>query len=382
MLKTANVNSRRQRGFAAAGWAALHRAVLDCGAEMEAPGYIDAGPYRALIGRVLELANIDLNRYECQSPLIAHAVWRWISTTAKCEIPEQWRMVVDTRSWTALLAAFKDWTDSEKIPVAGPSYAASDLRSVVKFGYWLFYEGELSGYPPITAILWGLALIGAAWGTQLRCGLCHLCFRQARPGEAHCDFHSQSTAIDLPRSVVYRRYRRGRLARELALKDTHAAQLIIASPIQRHIEQRLVLSDVLFQFELDDESSAHDMLVYTLEISPRVVAVAGIDKFQTMPYKILVERLRQAIDPHNWSNDLWEVRALQAERWLEFEEQASPGVRGQGKKTSAMVSRAIELVTSGYSKSQIAATLGVTPSAVSKWIKRYPNFQQCTRCLV
>ncbi len=382
-MKTSNVKSRGRHGFAAAGWAALHQAVIDRSSELETRGFVEAEQYPALIGRVLELADIDINLYGYQSTPISRAVWRWITTTARRDATEQWRYVADAGSWTALLVAFNDWTGSKKISVAGPAYTVRDLRSVVKFGYWLFHDGELSGQPQISAILWGLALIGAAWGMQRRCGLCRLCFRHARPGEMHCDFHSQSSAIDLPRSVMYRHYRKGRLARELALKDTHAALLIIASPIQRHIYERLVLSDVLFQFDPDDdESSAHSMLIYALEISPRVVSVSEIDEFHTMPYKTLIECLRNKIDPHNWSNDLWEVRVLQAERWLEFEEQASPGVRGKGRKTSAMVSRAIGLASSGHSKGQIAAVLGVTPSAISQWIRRYPAFRQvCTNDL-
>lgn len=377
----------RQHGFVAAGWASLHQAVLDRGAEVDyyAPdypelrgkSYVYADLYRALVGRVLELADIDIESYGYRSTLISRAIWRWVSSNAECEMPQHWRRLTKIKSWTALLAAFKDWTNGKQV-LGGPCYAASDLPSVVRFGYWLFREGKLPGSPTIITIAWGLALIGSAWDLQLRCDRCQLCFRRARPGEAHCDFHSQSTALDLSRSEAFQRYRHGRLARDLALKDTNVARFIFGSKSVLDTQKRLVLPDVLFPLvPLDgDYSNEHDELISSLESSPRVVSAAGVRGFRTMSYEILVERLRKKIDPYNWNNDLWAITVFQAELWLKFEEEVCPGTRGRGQKTSAMVDRAIDLATSGHSKRQIAKMLGITPSAVSHWIRRYPKFRQ------
>jgi hypothetical protein len=310
--------------------------------------------------------------------LISSAVWRWIRVTIKHESPQSWYNLAEIRSWISLLAAFKDWM-SDKTISGAPSYKASDLPSVARFGYWLFSRGELYEYHQIVPIIWGLAFIGAAWDMQFRCDRCQICFRRARPGEAHCDFHSQSTAIDIPRSEAFQQYRRGLRARELILKEPLVADFMFGSHMQLHVERRLALPDILFPLVPigDDWPDEHGNLISILEISSRVVAAAGVEQFRTMPHEMLVECLRKKIDPYNWSNDLWDVRVNQAERWLEFEEKVSPGIRGKGRITSAMVSSAIDLVTSGYSKGQIAAMLGVTPSAISQWVRRYPDFRSC-----
>lgn len=385
MLKTSNVKSSRGRyGFVRFGWSALHLAALIRGAEVdyfppESPelktfSYVDPDLYPSLTGRVLDLADINISHLEYKSTLVSRNVWNWILTTARSDIPEPWRIVMSSRSWTALLAAFGDWIRNEGIELNSPSYRASDLRSVTQFGYWLFRHGQWSSQPPIAAIWWGLALIGAAWKTQLHCGRCAICFRQSRSGEAHCDFHSQSSSIELPRSLLYQRYRCGRQARELAMKDPQIAQLLLGSPIQRSLDKYLTLSDMLFPFDAeDDKSDEHNMLIQQLNTSPRVVALASVGNYQKMSYSILIENLRNAIDPNNWSNDLWDFKVLQAELWLELEEKVSPSTRGKGKKTMVKVSRAIELAGQGVSKRQIATALAVSPSAVSKWIKRYPE---------
>lgn len=386
-MKTSNVNSRKQRGFVAAGWLSLHQAVLDRGAEVDcytpdfpdlgAKSYVHAELYQALIGRVLELANVDVAQYGSRAKLISRAIWRWVRLNARRDIPQHWRSLTDCRSLTALITDFKDWTYGKG--VGGPHYTASDLPSVVRFGYWLYSEGELSECSPLVAIVWGLAFIGAARDIQFRCDRCKICFRRARPGEAHCDFHTQSIAIDMSRSEAYLRYRHGLRAHEIALKNPHISRFMFGTPVELIAEKRLALPDVLFPLRasIDDWSDELAALKSRLEESPRVVAVAGIGEFRAMPYELLVERLRKGIDPYSWSNTLWDSRVTQAELWLELEEGVSAGIRGKGRKTSAMVDRAIELVTSGYSKGQIASTLGVTPSAISQWIRRYPEFRTC-----
>ena len=138
-----------------------------------------------------------------------------------------------------------------------------------------------------------------------------------------------------------------------------------------------MLPDVLFPLIPTDGdwTRERNSLFEVLDVSPRVVAAAGVHRFRTMAYEKLVERLRQKIDPNDWSNDLWEFKVLQAEKWLELEENVRPGTRGRGNKTMAMVNRAIVLAASGASNKAIASALGVSPSAVSQWGRRYPVFR-------
>lgn len=364
----------------------MHRAVLDRGAEVEyyPPdhpelknlSYIDGGAYSALVGRVIDLAGVDIENLGCRSTLVSRAIWRWIERTAVREIPDLWQHLISVRSCTALLSELQDLIKGKRIQ-SSQLYVASDLASVVRFGYWLFREGKLSGSPIIGSVVWGLAVIGAAWGLQLRCRRCRICFRQSRPGEMHCDFHSQSAATPPSPSKKYQGYRYGRLAKALALQDQNIAPLIFGSRLQEYVQERLALPEVLFPLKpLDDDwCQERNALISSLESSPRVVLAAGIHRFHEMPYEILVERLRKEIDPHDWSTDLWEVKVLQAELWLRLEEEVRPSIRGLGRKTPDQLNRAIELARQGYSKKQIAAALCVTSSTVSHWIRRYPDFR-------
>ena len=88
-----------------------------------------------------------------------------------------------------------------------------------------------------------------------------------------------------------------------------------------------------------------------------------------------MNHLTEQIDPYEWSYEAWPLKIRQAEIWFALEEEVSPGKRGRGQKTNGLVQKAVHLATSGVQNGEIATALGVAPSTVSRWLKRYPEFE-------
>lgn len=377
------------RNLIADGWNVLHQAALDRGAEVDYEDsdypslkgirHVDRALYTGLVSPLIELSNVDIELFGMRADLLRRAIWRWIRRTAERDAPQAWQNLCAIKSRTALLAAFQE-TAHRKCLHGQPRYSTSDPFSVIRFGYWLLQNGKVPGEPKIVSVIWGLAIVGVEGREHLRCGVCKLCFRRSRPGGMYCDAHSQCGTERENHSEAYIRYRRGRIAQQLDLSRPEERPRMHFSPAMLHSIERLTIPDVLFPMETSDQYDDQDleMLVYCLEQSSRVVAFCRVRNFRRMPRKALICRLRTAIDPHNWSNNGWGLTVLQAERWLALEAEASPGTRGKGKKTTAMVKAAIDLVREGKSNSQLSRELGVSPSTVTRWIDRYPEFAQAT----
>jgi hypothetical protein len=372
-----------KKSFMAEGWAALHQAVLNAGAEfdywppdypeLKNRSYIDGAQYAALLAPLLYLTNVDTEALGLRSTAVKKAVWRWIRRSGKANAPLLWGTLVCIKSRSALLAEFGAFNTSRQL--AGiPCSVSRNPVALVRFGFRLITEGKMRGEHPIVPILWGLAIIGAVWGERLKCGYCKLCFRRSRPGKPYCSFHTQRGATKKKRSAAYLCYRRGRLAKSLAENRGNEANLTIDMML-RYSNMRLTLSNVLFPMKpCDGWESEREMLVYSLERSPRVVKEARLSGFYNMPYKKIIRHLRKYIDPDEWSDETWEWRVSQAEIWFSLEGEVSPGKRGRGRKTAMLVQEAIRLASAGMRKGEIAIRLGVSASTISTWMKRYQEF--------
>ena len=84
----------------------------------------------------------------------------------------------------------------------------------------------------------------------------------------------------------------------------------------------------------------------------------------------LAEILRQTLDTFHWDIMLWGLSIMQAERWFTLEAELSPRKRGRGIVAQERIVHAKALVQQGFSKSQKACKLGISPSTISKWIAR------------
>ena len=85
--------------------------------------------------------------------------------------------------------------------------------------------------------------------------------------------------------------------------------------------------------------------------------------------------MRRKLDPYEWWDDAWGLKIRAAEIWMELELEVAPGKRGNSNKTSARILEAQRLAKAGFGKGEIAAKLAVTPSAISKWLKRKPELK-------
>lgn len=151
--------------------------------------------------------------------------------------------------------------------------------------------------------------------------------------------------------------------------------LTTGSAILNHEAGRQSLAEVLFpMLPVDGWAKEHEEVIDALKNAPRVLKIIGGEPSLALPYKSLVEILRCYIDPCKYDDFLWWATVWHAEQWLELEEIVSPGVRGKGKKTKVLVKQAIALAANSYTKAQIAFSLGVAPSTVSSWLRRYPEF--------
>lgn len=373
-----------RRSFIAEGWIALHAAILESGGEVdyfqEGPSrrtsYIDSDVYRALAAPLLELSGIDPESLGRRSSTVKAALWRWIRKTAIADAYPLWKHLIGLRSRIALVAAVADAGLGRHLHDA-PKYSPGNPASVARYGHWLVCTAARRGNNPILAILYGLALIGATWGTHLRCGFCGICFRRARPGGVFCDFHAQRGVTSSDRSAAFLRYRKGRLVKKLAetrgLSDhfrPYWAEVLIS--------QRLALPSILFPHKSASERD-WDWLNIALSMSPQVVQRIGTRPFSSLSYTDFVSLLVERIDPYEWHSSACPLKILNAEIWFALEEEVAPGKRGKGRKTAALVRTACRLATSGVRNGDIATRLSVAPSTVSRWLKRYPEFAEACR---
>lgn len=382
-IKNSKCKVAARRTFIAEGWAALHRAALDAGAEVDYwppdypelknRSYIDGEQYAGLLAPLIELAGIDTLTLGERSTAVKKAVWRWLRGSAKANAPALWKDLGSIKSRVALMAAFAGFKVGRRL-AGSPGFSNRDPVTVVRFGFWLVTEGDIRGEHPIVPILWGLAIIGAAWGEHLRCGYCKLCFRRSRPGEPFCDSHTQGGTSPENPSAAYMRYRRGRLARALAESRGIETDLW-DDKVAKYSNERLVLPKVLFPMSpVDGWDSERQWLVFGLERAPRVVKQAKLTRYRGMAYEELVAHLRMHIDPNEWGDEIWGLIVLKAETWLALEEEVAPGKRGRGRRTSQLVQEAIRLADEGAGNGEIAVRLGVSAPAVSRWKERYPEF--------
>lgn len=372
-------NFQRQKlHWVLAGWAALHQAALDVGAEVDAepnsyPGLpprvaADRRQYVALIQPLTQLLSVDLDTPTLRAEPIRILIWRKLRSNGKSKCPDLWRFfaqvdqVVDPASEYQLMRI--GWRS-----ISTNSRCLTPVLSA-RHGYQLLWQRSHPHLDEISRFLWGLALIGWAAHHWHETGICQLCFRFTYPGARFCAEHRQVGRSARERSNAHSRYRLGR--KVYALADHRGLlELLGGGANVRHMRRRLALADVIFEWEFDPSylDKERDLLLETLVMCPRVLQRIGVSALSA-DFETLTETLRERIDPYRWDPMLWGSAVVQAELWFSLEEELSPGKRGLGVVTQERIEMAVVLANRGYSKAQIANELGLSPSAISKWIAR------------
>ena len=374
-----------RRSCVADGWKLLHDAIMRAGAEVdyyppEEPelkdrSYLSPGFYRDLSGPLTEFAGIDIEAFGNRADLVKRAIWRWIRRAAETEANGAWMTLSTLRNRVQILAQFSELRARTQFSGA-PVYVPADPASVVRFGYWLVTARSRTETFPIVPILWGLALIGAGWRDKGTRGYCEFCYRHAHPGSRFCPLHRQVARGEETAAQAYVRYRKGRQTTALDAARNGADRSFAKSVIVDHETGRQSLATILFPMApLDGWARERKELIAALEMAPRVLKLIGGTHCFTFRYETLVARLRKHIDPCNYDDFMWWAVVWRAEQWLALEATPSSRKRGKGKVTQALVTQAIKMAEAGAANGQIASKLGVAPSTVSSWVRRYPEFR-------
>ena len=141
-----------------------------------------------------------------------------------------------------------------------------------------------------------------------------------------------------------------------------------------------MVARVLWRASVPDEQRISMAVSSLLAAYPRThEVVCGVQ--QTRPSE-LFDRLRERLDPLEYSPGGWHTKLRAAEAWFTAVETSTPGQRGPGRRTRNRVVDAWSLVRdSAESKSSAAALLGLHPSAVSYWL-RYKSDDPAVKQLV
>ncbi len=379
MQKQQMSNSRAgETNWVLAGWTALHQAALQVGAgidydpleypELRNRDIADTQQYLALVRPLTQLLDTEPETPSIRAEPMRILVWRKLRILSRKDCPELWHLLVDAtqcddpaQEYQRMQASQQsNWATIRPLP---PVLAA-------RHGYQLLWQNKHAHMDRMCCLLWGLALIGWSAHHWHHVAICELCFRFTYPGARFCDQHTQRARSGAERSKAHDRYRLGKKAHALAGRRGQL-NFLRGNTIVRNIRRQLALSDVIFEWDYEPDAISNEMklLHESLAASPQVMERIGSEALDS-DFETLTEILREQIDPYRWDPMLWGWAVLQAEVWFTLEEELSPGKRGHGKIAEDRIGRAQAMARNGLSYSQIAHELGISASAISKWIAR------------
>ena len=142
------------------------------------------------------------------------------------------------------------------------------------------------------------------------------------------------------------------------------------------VNNALIISNMLFKAQYEAKSQISDLMFISAAIdqAPRVKAMLDIHSNDYQDYEKVVGKLRELLDPYEWDSAMWANKILAAEQWFELEAEIARGVRGDSIKTTQRIELAKPMFKENLNKTEIAKKLGISPSAISKWLKRKPDF--------
>lgn len=97
------------------------------------------------------------------------------------------------------------------------------------------------------------------------------------------------------------------------------------------------------------------------------------EDFSTLKSQHLYIRLRQTIDPFEYRPRAWRWKLQRLRLWLTYADMVQCQPRKKSTRTRDRIETASDLESLGYSQTEIAKALGITPAAVSLWLKRSGN---------
>ena len=365
--------------FVIEGWKAFHRLALDLGASIEYDPFeypelgfqdiVDEGCYKSFISPIDEICRIDFDQHDYHADSISNEIMQFLKNS-QLRNPGSWAFFVSVESAEEIFEAFKQSSWRSKIPIRNYELPINFCKSAIDLLRAYDCNSE-----EISPILWGLALIGAV-KFKINRQHCKFCFRRAYQGSPFCNVHTQKDIEPEIRSLNAMNYRIGRKVYALANERN------LLEKIQYHRKVLDASSHTLHNFfnsfffvSLDGNDSELDIIHYVLQQSPNTFTRIGGKEVLSFTYENLLQVLRSRLDENEWDDLQWVSKILAAEVWFALEEEVTPGKRGRGRTASNRIFEAQILSQEGCSKKEIATRLGVTPSAISKWLKRNPGLK-------
>lgn len=360
------------------GWNALHKATLTAGVgvdyeQLENPelrncDIVDSRQYQALVEPLTQLLYPAFESPSIRAEPTRILVWKKLRSIGRRDYPNLWNLLADSTHRVDPSQEYHWMQANQQDTLASLKPLPPVLAA--RHGYRLIWQKNHTYLDHIPRLIWGLALIGWSARHWDKPGVCEICFRCTYPGNRFCDEHTQRVQNEEKRSEAYNRYRLGKKVHALA-GQRGQLNFLRGNKILRDVRRQLTFSDVLFEWdeEADAINSEMELLQHSLAASPRVVNKIGRAALGET-FETLTEILREKIDPHRWDSMLWSLVVLQAEVWFALEEELSPGKRGCGKIADQRIAQAAEMLSNGMQKREIAHELGISASAISKWISR------------
>lgn len=420
MEKTTNVKIGRRDNLIWRGWRALHESALIYAAaadydslmyrELKFRNYLDGEIYADLVFPLVGYCGIDIRKFGSRSDLIGRLIWKRLRRKAIREESLVWNSILGESSPISLMKNFDEtkWSDTKALIKSGEpgelkSGEPKELKSIAIIASELIRLRSPENIE-LAAVLYGLALIGSIM-TLLGNSVCAICFRRARPGRKFCSEHSQSQSDGSDPSKQYMQYRIGRKA---MLRGIQKGELGVlrGSKMSRYAINLSWLAEILFdyqtfdpeiywQFEHQSETTIKEnwgqyvvaqkvrsanrekeILFHILSTKcPLTLNLLGGDVVLSYSYENLLKTLRDKVDYHESSEKSWGGKIMACECWLKLVSEVAPGKRRGGGKTQLRINEAMKMAATGMKKVEIASALGVSPSAISKWLSRKPELR-------
>lgn len=235
-------------------------------------------------------------------------------------------------------------------------------------GYCLIRAARRKSAECSQILLLGLVMIGlgSRWLYSKR--RCEVCFRCAEPGLSRCRSHSQSKLnLDTSARSHATASQSARVARRvLQLPDMGMIPTVRAS------SGIYCVAGILWPSKADASVGSRARLADAVSKAPLLANLLPAE-FLTLPYRQQLAHLRAQIDPNEWSPVFWDSKIRDAQRWIEIETVAAPGRSGPSEINLKRLTRAHELLASGFSRSEVAEALAITRSHLTKLLHRHAH---------
>jgi hypothetical protein len=220
-----------------------------------------------------------------------------------------------------------------------------------------------------------VAALGMAYEQMASTILCDVCFRHAASGCSRCHIHVRVASHSPADHPVRARCRRAQRVRELHAIDWEM-------PVKpAHCAERLEMAVHLAWMQLLTKDAEHARPEFPLHARqlqralvrcPRVREVAA--GLAVLNYRQRVESLRSAFDPDDEMNaTYWPLKVYEVEQWLDTEASIVLHRAHRANSPRSKVKDAVIALRSGTSCKDVAESLRVAQSTISKWKKRYPE---------